>query len=70
MIKPPSPTPGRPRNEVRDPQGKPVPHLGSYERKNRKEKSTKTVYYSYWVDKNDLDNQGKPKSKEHYNTSI
>jgi hypothetical protein len=46
MIKPPSPTLGRPRNEVRDPQGKPVPHLGSYERKNRKDKSTKTVYYS------------------------
>ena len=66
MIKPPSPTPGRPRNEVRDPDGNPVAFLGSYERKNRKGNSSKTVYYSYWLDENALGKDGKPKKKKHY----
>ena len=66
MIKPPSPTLGRPRNEVRDPDGNPVAFLGSYERKNRKGNSSKTVYYSYWLDENALGKDGKPKKKKHY----
>ena len=66
MIKPPIPKPGRPRSDVRDPKGNIVPYLGSYERKNRKGKFTKTVYYSYWLDKNDKDKEGNPKIKKYY----
>ncbi len=66
MQKPPSSKPGRPRNEVPDPDGNPVPYLGSYERKNRQGKTTKIVYYSYWLDENDLGNNDKPKKKKHY----
>jgi integrase len=66
MIKPPSPKPGQPRKEVHDVEGNIVPFLGSYERRNKRGKGTKTVYYSWWVDKTDLDKNGKPKWKKHY----
>jgi integrase len=68
MIKPPSAKRGRPRKEVRDPEGNIVPFLGSYERKHKRGKSTTTVYYSYWFDRDDLDKTGMPKRKKLYYT--
>ena len=66
MIKPPTLKLGRPKKEVLDPEGKPVPYLGSYDRKNKKGQVTKAVYYSYWLDADDLDSNDKPKRKKYY----